>query len=246
MIHFQHISKSFNGKPALVDISLQLIDSKIHVVLGSSGSGKSTLLKILLGLIAPDHGTVELNGEPVSSSNQRAVALKVGYVIQEGGLFPHLTCAENAGLVPRLCRWSVDRTEDRIRDLCEVVGLERSMLDRFPQELSGGQRQRVGLIRALMNDPPLLVLDEPLGALDPIIRSDLQSQLKTIFTEMKKTVLMVTHDIGEAAFLGDTVSLFHDGRLVQHGAFADLLHRPSEEYVTKFVNAQRPPDILAR
>src|SRR5256885_16721595 len=178
----------------------------MHVLLGSSGSGKSTVLRLILGLLHPDGGEVRV--EPVAP---------IGYVVQEGALYPHLTAARNVVLPARAAGWTAARQAARLDALAALVDLEPELMGRYPHQLSGGQRQRVSLMRALMLDPPVLLLDEPLGALDPLIRSDLQADLRGIFRALRKTVVLVTHDLGEAAFLGDRIVLMQAGRVVPQG-----------------------------
>jgi osmoprotectant transport system ATP-binding protein len=168
----------------------------------------------------------------------------VGYVVQEGGLFPHLTAHGNVGLAAEVAGWPRRRIARRIGALAALTGLDASVLARYPDELSGGQRQRVGLMRALVLDPPVLLLDEPLGALDPIVRADLQSELRRLFAALAKTVLVVTHDVREAVVLGSAITLLHRGRVVQQGTFVDLARRPAEPFVTEFLRAQAPPPAL--
>jgi osmoprotectant transport system ATP-binding protein len=165
----------------------------------------------------------------------------MGYVIQDGGLFPHLTAAGNVTLLARHLGWGPAKLGERLRELAELTRLSPAQLDRYPAQLSGGQRQRVGLMRALMLEPDLLLMDEPLGALDPMVRAQLQADLKGIFRQLKKTVLLVTHDMGEAAYLGDEIALMREGRIVQRGGFEELLARPAEPFVSEFIRAQRPP-----
>ncbi len=173
---------------------------------------------------------------PVTS---RELRLRMGYVIQDGGLFPHLTVAQNVTLMARQLRWEKGRMSERLTNLAQLVQLPRDLLTRYPAQLSGGQRQRVGIMRALMLDPKVILLDEPMGALDPIVRSHLQEDLKRIFQELKKTVLMVTHDMGEAAYLGDEIALMRDGAIIQIGPLNDLRQRPAEPFVSDFLKAQR-------
>ena len=165
----------------------------------------------------------------------------MGYVIQEGGLFPHLTAQENVSLVARHIGWNRDRIRNRIGELCELTKFPVDALDRFPAQISGGQKQRVSLMRALMLDPDILLLDEPLGALDPLIRFELQTDLKEVFQILGKTVVMVTHDIGEAGFFEDTIILLRDGRIMQQGTLSDLVKKPADPFVTLFIKAQRSP-----
>jgi osmoprotectant transport system ATP-binding protein len=239
MLELKDICKTYAGRIVLHPIRLKLPAEKTHVLLGSSGSGKSTLLRIVLSLVPPDSGSVELNGRPVAKMTPAERAAEIGYVPQEGGLFPHFTAEENVSLVARSSGWPKAKIRDRVSELAGLVALDESLLARYPKELSGGQKQRVAIMRAAFKDPKFLILDEPLGALDPIIRSELQMELKGIFRSLGKTVVLVTHDIGEAAYLGDSVSLLREGRLIQTGTMADLLNRPAEPFVTQFINAQR-------
>jgi len=244
MIELTSVSHSFGGVPVLDSVSLQFEEGQTHALVGSSGSGKSTLLKILLGLLDPDKGFVKVGDLVITAETQRQLAKESGYVIQEGGLYPHLTASENVSLAARLQKWGSDKIEDRLNTLCGLVGLEQNLLTRYPHQLSGGQKQRVGLMRALMLNPSLLVFDEPLAALDPLIRSDLQNQLKSIFQELKKTVILVTHDISEAVFFGETVTIMDQGKIIQSGSFRELVQNPVDPFVTRFINAQRPPPEL--
>lgn len=164
---------------------------------------------------------------------------KVGYVIQDGGLFPHMSAAQNIAIVARYLRWKQDRIDDRVSELADLVRLPTAALNRFPLQLSGGQQQRVGLMRALMLDPPALLLDEPLGALDPIIRSELQKDLRSIFRKLNKTVVMVTHDLNEAAFFADKIVLLDQGRIVQQGTIRELIESPATDFVSRFILTQR-------
>jgi len=208
------------------------------VLLGSSGSGKSTVLRLILGLAAPDEGAVAVDGVPVDASTRATLVKRMGYVVQDGGLYPHLTAFDNVALAAEAQRWPRARIAARVGELADLAGLDADMLQRYPRELSGGQRQRVGLMRALVLDPPILLLDEPLGALDPIVRAELQEQLGRLFARLAKTVVLVTHDIREAARLGHTITLLTAGRVVQHGTFADLAERPASPFVTRFLTAQ--------
>jgi osmoprotectant transport system ATP-binding protein len=242
MIALVSVTKQFGGRIAVDDVSVEFPSGATHVLLGSSGAGKSTVLRLVLGLAMPDRGDVLVAGTPVTPLTRPGLLRQMGYVVQEGGLYPHLTAAQNVALAAEPHGWSRPRIRDRIAELAEMVGFDDAILRLYPAQLSGGQRQRVGLMRALMLDPPILLLDEPLGALDPIVRADLEAQLRRIFTGLKKTVLLVTHDIRQAVVLGDTVTLMTAGRVVQHGTFADLMHRPAAPFVTEFLNAQTLPD----
>jgi len=241
MIAVENVSKTYNGQTALAPTSLAPAPGKTTVLIGPSGCGKSTLLRLMVGLITPDAGRVVIGGEPLTAGNAEQKRHEIGYVIQDGGLFPHLTAGRNVSLLARFLGRPSGEIEVRMGELAALVQLPPESLSRYPSGLSGGQRQRVGLMRALMLDPPLLLFDEPLGALDPITRSELQEQLKGIFARLNKTVVLVTHDMGEAAYFGDAIVLMRAGKIVQAGTLEDLLKRPSEKYVTDFIRAQRSP-----
>jgi osmoprotectant transport system ATP-binding protein len=240
MIQLENVTKTFDTTVAVDGVSTIFEDGRTHVLLGSSGCGKSTLLRLILGLISPSSGIVRVDGRVMEPSTRRCLLEKMGYVVQEGGLFPHLTASRNVSLAAEARGWSEARIRARVAELAELVGFDDGILRLFPTELSGGQRQRVSLMRSLMLDPPILLLDEPLGSLDPIVRADLQGQLREIFTPMGKTVVLVTHDIREAAVFGHAITLMTAGRIVQRGSFADLARRPANPFVTTFLNAQKP------
>jgi len=239
MLVLDHVSKAFDGKMVLTDVSLSVPTGATCALIGSSGSGKTTLLRITLGLIGLDQGSVRLNEQPLSVFGPEAWADQIGYVPQEGGLFPHLTGQQNVTLVPRLRRWPRERIAARVSELQELVALDSAVLQRFPHEMSGGQKQRVAIMRAAMMDPGVMLLDEPMAALDPLIRSSLQQELKAIFQRLGKTVLIVTHDLGEAVFLAESITLVHAGKVVQTGTYRELLRTPAAAFVTAFINAQR-------
>lgn len=239
-IVMQQVNKSYGSRKVLDQVDLVIPQGQTHVLLGSSGSGKSTLLRIIAGLVSPSFGSVWVEGVEMSHRTQRNLVQKLGYVVQEGGLFPHLTSQRNVTLVAELLSWSKQRIQDRLLELCTILSLDSSLLTHYPMELSGGQKQRVALMRALFLDPPILLLDEPLGALDPIVRADLQQEFKEMFSRLRKTVVLVTHDLGEAIFLGDTLTLLREGKIIQQGVFSDFLKFPLDPFVTRFINAQRP------
>ena len=241
MIQLDAVTKRYGTEVAVRDVSLTIPAEKTTVLIGPSGSGKSTLLRLMIGLTQPDAGTVTVDGQRLSRANVRTLRHRMGYVIQEGGLFPHLTGRANAALLARHLGWSADRIDARIEELTDLVQLAPDRLAQYPSELSGGQRQRVSLMRALMLDPDVLLLDEPLGALDPMIRADLQEDLRAIFRRLGKTVVFVTHDIGEAGFFGDHVTLLHDGAIEQQGPMSALVDEPVSDFVTDFIQAQRAP-----
>lgn len=241
MITLESVTKRYGETAAVEGISLAAEAQQTTVLIGPSGSGKSTLLRLMIGLIRPDAGTVRVDDEPLTENTIHALRHRMGYVIQEGGLFPHLTGRRNAALLAHHLGWSDARIDDRIAELTELVQLDPARLDQYPDELSGGQRQRVSLMRALMLDPDVLLLDEPLGALDPMIRADLQDDLRAIFRRLGKTVVLVTHDIGEAAYFGDHVVLLREGRVEQWGTMSTLMEQPASNFVASFIQAQRAP-----
>jgi osmoprotectant transport system ATP-binding protein len=233
------VSKSFNGIPALHPTDLELPPGLTTALIGPSGCGKSTLLRLIIRLIEPDAGTIKFNEMTITAQNAPEIRRRIGYVIQEGGLFPHLTARANILLMSRHLRHPTSEANARLDELCALSQFPRAALDRFPAELSGGQRQRVSLMRALMLSPKLLLLDEPLGALDPLVRSALQKDLREIFVRLQQSVILVTHDMAEAAYLADEIVLLNEGRIVQRGTIADLRDRPANEFVSEFINAQR-------
>ncbi|RAO74514.1 ATP-binding cassette domain-containing protein [Dyella jiangningensis] len=235
----REVTKHYNGVSALKDVSLSFAAGSTTALIGGSGAGKSTVLRLLLGLDWPDTGTVTAWGEALQRDRLLALRQRVGYVIQEGGLFPHLTALGNLALQPRYLGWEAERIRQRAHELAELARLPIDVLTRYPAELSGGQRQRVALMRGLMADPGALLLDEPLGALDPIVRHELQDELKRIFSELGKTVIVVTHDLAEAAWFADRLVLLRDGHVVQDGRYEDLLDRPADDFVRAFTHAQR-------
>jgi osmoprotectant transport system ATP-binding protein len=217
-----------------------IIEPRTTVALiGPSGCGKSTLLRLMNGLLTPDAGTVRFDGQPMEGPNLTNARRRIGYVVQEGGLFAHLTARQNVTLLGRRLGWDKMHAADRAADLAALVQLDADLLDRYPHELSGGQRQRVALMRALANDPEALLLDEPLGALDPMVRADLQDELKALFDRLRKTVVLVTHDLAEARRLASRVVLLHEGRIAHDGTHEAMLRKPGSDFVRRFVSAQR-------
>jgi osmoprotectant transport system ATP-binding protein len=239
MLTLQNIYKTFAGRLVLTDVNLTVPKGATHALIGSSGSGKTTLLRVTLGLIPFDKGYVKINDQALLSFSPVEWADRIGYVPQDGGLFPHISGFENVCLIAKLRGWNQQKIESRVEELRKLVGLEAPMLGRFPFELSGGQQQRVAIMRAAMMDPAVMLLDEPMAALDPLIRRSLQQELKSIFQRLGKTVLLVTHDLGEAVFLAEQITLLHEGRIVQTGTYRDLLLNPADPFVTAFINAQR-------
>ncbi len=238
MLQLLNVSKTYGPVAALQPTSLTISPGQTTVLLGPSGCGKSTLLRLLVRLIVPDSGEVRFQGKPIGPDNVEQIRQRMGYVVQDGGLFPHLTARGNASLLARYLGWDRARREARLMELTELTRFPADGLDRYPAELSGGQRQRVSLMRALMLDPDVLLLDEPLGALDPLVRADLQNDLRVIFRRLGKTVVLVTHDIAEAGFLGDRLVLLRAGAVVQEGTLAEFLTKPADPFVTRFIQAQ--------
>ena len=241
MFSLMNAGKSYGGVAALQPTNLVIPSGQTVVLIGPSGCGKSTILRLMSGLIRPDTGEVRFENKQITAENLPAVRHRTGYVIQDGGLFPHLTGRENAGLLARHLGRDQSFISDQIEKLTTLTRLSAGVLDRYPAEMSGGQRQRVALIRALMLDPDALLLDEPLGALDPMVRFELQNDLSEIFRTLKKTVVMVTHDLAEAAFFADVIVIMKDGRIVQRGTPDEVLRHPADAFVEQFVRAQRSP-----
>jgi osmoprotectant transport system ATP-binding protein len=239
LIDLQNVSKRYGARVALQPTSLSISGGTTTVLIGPSGCGKSTLIRMIVGLVQPDSGTVRVGGEVLTLQNIDRLRHGIGYVIQDGGLFPHLTARRNVTLLAEHLGRPKEEIDRRVVTLAAMVQIPEELLGRFPQQLSGGQRQRVGLMRALMLDPAVLLLDEPLGALDPITRFELQGELKRIFTTLAKTVVVVTHDMGEAMYFGDEIVMMREGRVVQRGSASDLVERPAEPYVRDFIRAQR-------
>lgn len=246
MFALDAVRKSFAGATVLRGVTLDVDAGRTTALIGPSGCGKSTLLRLLLGLIEPDAGAVRVGGETLaglSGAAMNRVRHRIGYVVQDGGLFPHLTARRNIALLARHLGTPAARVGARVETLCMLCRFDPDLLDRRPAELSGGQRQRVGLMRALFTDPEALLMDEPLGALDPIVRDELQGELRDLFGRLGKTVVIVTHDLAEAARLSDDLVLIEGGRVAQRGPYETLRDRPASDFVRRFVTAQRglPP-----
>jgi osmoprotectant transport system ATP-binding protein len=243
MFVLDNVAKSFSDVQVLQPTTLEFHAGQSTVLIGPSGCGKSTLLRMLVGLTEPDQGTICFGGTALRTDNLLQMRQRMGYVIQDGGLFPHLTARQNVALMPAYLGWDAQRIRERVDELADLTRLSRGFLERYPAQLSGGQRQRVGIMRALALDPPVVLLDEPMGALDPMVRYDLQEDLRSIFSSLAKTTIMVTHDMGEAAFFGDRVLMLSEGRIVQDGRLEELIHNPSNDYVARFILAQRIPGV---
>jgi osmoprotectant transport system ATP-binding protein len=238
MFRLDSVFKSYGPEPALDGVSLIIAPGETTALIGPSGSGKSTLFGLLTGLLKPDAGVVYFRDQDISRGSIRELRQRIGYVIQDGGLFPHLTGHGNVSLMAAHLGWSRSKIASRVDELLNLTQLSPEVLARYPAEMSGGQRQRVALVRALMLDADVLLLDEPLGALDPIIRAELQQELAKIFRRLRKTVVLITHDLAEAAFLTDRIVLLRHGQVVQTGSMSELQDSPADDFVRQFVRAQ--------
>ncbi|MDB5001811.1 MAG: ATP-binding cassette protein [Mucilaginibacter sp.] len=246
MIKVDHLSKSFGpkdsfgGKVKAVDhISFEVAEGENLILLGTSGCGKTTTLKMINRLIEPTSGKVFINGNNIMAQPPEILRRGIGYVLQNNGLFPHYTVAENIAIVPQLLKWDVKKTERRVSELLEKLHLDKSYLKVYPNELSGGQQQRVGLARALVADPPVLLMDEPFGALDNVTRSKIHAEFKALNELKRKTIIMVTHDVQEAFDLGDRICLMDKGKIIQNGTPTELLFKPVNAFVIDFLKEQR-------
>ena len=236
------VTKTFPGsaEPAVRPLDLELPGGSISVLIGPSGCGKTTTLRMINRLIEPTAGTISIDGLDIREQRLTQLRLGIGYVIQQVGLFPHRTIAQNIATVPRLLGWDRGHIAERVAELVDLVGLDRTLLDRYPAELSGGQQQRVGVARALAADPPVLLMDEPFGAVDPIVRMRLQRELLDLQSKVRKTIVLVTHDIDEAVSLGDRVAVLNVGGVLEQFASPDeLLASPANDFVAEFLGAER-------
>ena len=239
MLALRDTVKTYGELRALDGVSMAFDRATTTALIGPSGCGKSTALRVLMGLIEPDSGAAEFDGQAITRANVREICKRIGYVIQSGGLFPHMTARRNVAFPAVRAGVAKAEINHRIERLAAMTHLAPEMLARHPAELSGGQRQRVSLMRALILEPEALLLDEPLGALDPVIRGELQHELRELFAELGKTVVLVTHDLAEAAYLAHDIVLMRRGHVVQRGPLEDLARNPADEFVTRFVHAQR-------
>jgi osmoprotectant transport system ATP-binding protein len=239
MIKVERLSKQYGQSKAVDDISFEVAEHENLILLGTSGCGKTTTLKMLNRLIEPTSGTIFINGEDITRQPRELLRRNIGYVLQNNGLFPHYTVAENIAIVPHLLKWEDKRIKDRMHELIEKLHLPAELLTQYPAQLSGGQQQRIGLARALMADAPVLLMDEPFGALDNITRSKIQAEFKALDELQRKTIVMVTHDVQEAFELGNRICIMDKGRIVQAGTPAELLFSPANTFVKDFLQAQR-------
>jgi osmoprotectant transport system ATP-binding protein len=239
MIKVEQLSKHFGNIKAVDEIAFDVKEHENLILLGTSGCGKTTTLKMINRLIEPTAGAVFIDGKNIYDQSPEILRRSIGYVLQNNGLFPHYTVAENIAVVPNLLKWDKKRTEKRVSELLEKLHLSTDYLNAYPNELSGGQQQRIGLARALVADPPVLLMDEPFGALDNVTRSKIHAEFKALDELKRKTIIMVTHDVQEAFELGDHICLMDQGKIVQDGTPADLLFNPVNEFVKGFLQEQR-------
>ena len=247
-ITLRGVTKTFPGStvPAVAPLDLEIPGGKLMVLIGPSGCGKTTTLRMINRLIEPTAGTITIDGTDIRGRSTTELRRGIGYVIQQVGLFPHRTIAQNIATVPRLLGWDKPRTAQRVEELVDLVGLDRTLLSRYPAELSGGQQQRVGVARALAADPPVLLMDEPFGAVDPIVRARLQRELLDLQAKVQRTIVLVTHDIDEAVALGDQVAVLNVGGVLEQCAAPDeLLAAPANDFVASFLGAERSIKRLA-
>lgn len=238
MIKVEHLVKTFGTTKAVDDISFEVNEGENMVLLGTSGCGKTTTLKMLNRLIEPNSGTIAIDGKNIQEQPAELLRRGIGYVLQNNGLFPHYTVAENIAVVPNLLKWDKAKTQKRIAELLEKLHLSKDYLNVYPNELSGGQQQRIGLARALVADPPVLLMDEPFGALDNVTRSKIHAEFLALDELKRKTIIMVTHDVQEAFELADRIALMDKGKIVQIGKPADLLFNPANTFVRDFLKEQ--------
>jgi osmoprotectant transport system ATP-binding protein len=237
-ISFQGVSKAYDKEAALLDVTVAFVDGVTTAVVGPSGSGKSTLLQLINGLVRPSSGTVQVFGKPIDYDRLPQLRRQIGYAVQGTGLFPHLTVERNITLLARLVGWSTERIRTRAQELMERVGLPWTFATRYPHQLSGGQQQRVGLCRAMMLQPPLFLLDEPFGALDPVTRNDIQQEFLRLQQSEPRTIVLVTHDLPEALRLAQRLIVLDRGRIAQQGPGEEIVNAPADELVRNFFRTQ--------
>ncbi|MFS0559224.1 betaine/proline/choline family ABC transporter ATP-binding protein [Terribacillus sp. 179-K 1B1 HS] len=248
MLTFENVTKIYSGsKKAVNNLNLEIEKGEFICFIGPSGCGKTTSMKMVNRLIEPTEGRILIDGKDIMKQNRVQMRREIGYVIQQIGLFPHMTISENITLVPKLLQWSKDKRRERAKELIKLVNLPEEYLDRYPQELSGGQQQRIGVLRALASNPPLILMDEPFGALDPITRDGLQEEFKNLQRKLGKTIVFVTHDMDEAIKLADRIVIMRDGEIVQVDTPDEILRNPANEFVESFIGKERliqtKPDV---
>ncbi|MFQ5795926.1 MAG: betaine/proline/choline family ABC transporter ATP-binding protein [Candidatus Bipolaricaulia bacterium] len=241
MIRLEHVTKIYDGGTVAVDdVNFEINEGELCILVGPSGCGKTTTMKMINRLISITEGKIYIDGQDNTQIDVNELRRNIGYVIQEIGLFPHMTVQENIGTVPMLKRWSKSKIRERAEELLDLMGMDPAeFLQSYPSELSGGQRQRVGVARAMAIDPPIMLMDEPFGAIDPITRERLQDEFLKIQQEIRKTIVFVTHDINEAIKMGDKIALLKDGKLIQYDSPAELLSHPANDFVKGFVGVDR-------
>lgn len=239
MVRFENVSMAYGENEVLKNLNLHIEEGQLVVLIGPSGCGKTTTLQLINRLLKAAEGKVYVNGQDISMANPVELRRNIGYVIQEIGLFPHMTIRQNIEIVPKLLGWDEKRRRARSQELIKLVNMEERYLDSYPDELSGGQQQRIGLLRALAAEPPIILMDEPFGALDPITRDALQDEIMTLQKTLKKTIVFVTHDMDEALKIADMIVLMKDGEVVQAASPAEMIRNPANDYVEKFIGAHR-------
>lgn len=240
MVRLEHIKKYYNNTAVIEDMNLEINEGQLVVLIGPSGCGKTTTLKMINRIIEPTSGTIYINGEDITKVDPVKLRRSIGYVIQQIGLFPNMTIAQNVEIVPKLLKWDSEKRKKRTEELMHMVDMDPAIYaDRYPAELSGGQQQRIGVLRALAAEPPLVLMDEPFGALDPITKEALQDEVKRLQKKLKKTIVFVTHDIDEALKLGDRIIIMKDGRVIQDASPEELLSKPADDFVSRFIGKHR-------
>ena len=239
MIQFEHVCKSYGKTPILKDLNFTIPDGKFVVLIGPSGCGKTTTMKMINRLLEPDSGTIRIDGEDIRTQDKVELRRHIGYVIQQIGLFPNMTVAQNICVVPRLLKYEKERCDEIVRDLLKMVNME-AYADKYPSELSGGQQQRIGVLRALAASPPIVLMDEPFSALDPMTREVLQDEVKNIQQKLGKTIVFVSHDMGEALKLADIIIFLESGQIVQMASPEEMLEHPANDLVRNFLGKHAP------
>lgn len=240
MIQFETVTKSYKSKHVIKDLSVTMEDGQLIVIIGESGCGKTTLLKMINRLEKPSSGAIMIDGQNIQGIDEVALRRNIGYVIQQTGLFPHMTIRENIELIPKLQKMDGTQLAENTRKLMQMIGLDcAEFLDRYPNELSGGQQQRIGVARAFATDPDIILMDEPFSALDPMTRSDLQDELAQLQSKLKKTIVFVTHDMDEAVKIADKICIMRDGTILQYDTPENILKNPADDFVSNFVGKHR-------